>query len=161
MNLVGAILVYTSLLALFLGFISLLCPLTFLGIASRPRGIAAPCFPPQGTLAPVSAFGLLLSSVMRERSRVFGALAEFERSIIRERTTMGLVAARGRAGGRPSAMSAGDIHVAKTSYRANGSNHGKVRYGSVCDRPAIAKLLAPIVRSRDGAIQIVCSPITR
>jgi DNA invertase Pin-like site-specific DNA recombinase len=34
---------------------------------------------------------------------VFGALAEFERSIIRERTVAGLVAAkaRGRVGGRP------------------------------------------------------------
>jgi DNA invertase Pin-like site-specific DNA recombinase len=37
---------------------------------------------------------------------VFGALAEFERDIIQERTKAGLVAARarGRAGGRPRAL---------------------------------------------------------
>ncbi len=41
---------------------------------------------------------------------LFGALAEFERSIIRERTRAGLAAARahGRTGGRPPAFSAGD-----------------------------------------------------
>ena len=46
---------------------------------------------------------------------VFGALAEFERSIIRERTTAGLVAARarGRVGGRPPSLSEEDIHIAK------------------------------------------------
>ena len=47
---------------------------------------------------------------------IFGALAEFERSIIRERTTAGLASARarGRLGGRPRAMSAEDIAIAKT-----------------------------------------------
>jgi DNA invertase Pin-like site-specific DNA recombinase len=47
---------------------------------------------------------------------IFGALAEFERSVIRERTSAGLAAARarGRVGGRPPAMTAQDIAVAKT-----------------------------------------------
>jgi DNA invertase Pin-like site-specific DNA recombinase len=42
-------------------------------------------------------------------------LAEFERSIIRERTKAGLAAAklRGKVGGRPPAMNAEDIEVAK------------------------------------------------
>src|SRR6516164_2821484 len=46
---------------------------------------------------------------------VFGALAEFERSIIRERTTAGLTAARarGRVGGRPRSLNAEDLHIAK------------------------------------------------
>jgi DNA invertase Pin-like site-specific DNA recombinase len=46
---------------------------------------------------------------------VFGALAEFERSIIKERTTAGLKAARdrGRLGGRPPALSAKDIAAAR------------------------------------------------
>jgi DNA invertase Pin-like site-specific DNA recombinase len=46
---------------------------------------------------------------------VFGALAEFERSIIRERTTAGLAAARarGRVGGRPRSLSDADLHIAK------------------------------------------------
>jgi hypothetical protein len=39
MNLAGTILVYAGLLALFLGVVSLVRPLSFLGIASRPRGI--------------------------------------------------------------------------------------------------------------------------
>lgn len=46
---------------------------------------------------------------------IFGALAEFERSIIRERTSAGLKAARerGRVGGRPPALSETDITAAK------------------------------------------------
>jgi DNA invertase Pin-like site-specific DNA recombinase len=45
----------------------------------------------------------------------FGALAEFERSIIRERTRAGLDAARarGRKGGRPSKLTDKDLRVAK------------------------------------------------
>jgi len=46
---------------------------------------------------------------------IFGALAEFERSIIRERTKAGLKAARdrGRVGGRPKALSEADLSVAR------------------------------------------------
>lgn len=46
---------------------------------------------------------------------IFGALAEFERSVIRERTRAGLKAARdrGRKGGRPPALSAADLAAAK------------------------------------------------
>jgi len=46
---------------------------------------------------------------------VFGALAEFERSIIRERTKAGLDAARarGKKGGRPPALAAKDVAAAK------------------------------------------------
>ena len=45
---------------------------------------------------------------------VFGALAEFEREVIRERTKAGLEAARarGRKGGRPSVMTPEKISVA-------------------------------------------------
>ena len=44
---------------------------------------------------------------------IFGALAEFEREIIRERTRAGLTAARsrGRAGGRPKALSANQVQM--------------------------------------------------
>ena len=50
---------------------------------------------------------------------VFGALAEFERSIIRERTTAGLAAAKrmGRVGGRPKALTDHDIQAAKAMLR--------------------------------------------
>ena len=46
---------------------------------------------------------------------IFGALAEFERSLIRERTTAGLAAARarGRIGGRPPRLSADQIRMAQ------------------------------------------------
>jgi len=40
MNLAGTILVYSGILALFLGVVSLFRPLTFIGIAGRPHGIA-------------------------------------------------------------------------------------------------------------------------
>ena len=50
---------------------------------------------------------------------IFAALAEFERSIIRERTLAGLEAARGRGrrGGRPPALSAKDLAAAKAMLR--------------------------------------------
>jgi DNA invertase Pin-like site-specific DNA recombinase len=46
---------------------------------------------------------------------IFAALAEFERSIIRERTIAGLAAARarGRKGGRPLSLSATDLQIAR------------------------------------------------
>ncbi len=45
----------------------------------------------------------------------FGVLAEFERSVIRERTSAGLQAARdrGRLGGRPASLSGRDLAAAK------------------------------------------------
>jgi len=49
---------------------------------------------------------------------IFGALAEFERDIIRERTTAGLEAARarGKRGGRPKALSPERIKLARRLY---------------------------------------------
>lgn len=46
---------------------------------------------------------------------IFGALAEFERSIIRERTIAGLNAARqqGRVGGRPASLKEADLVIAR------------------------------------------------
>ena len=46
---------------------------------------------------------------------VFGAIAEFERNLIRERTMAGLQAAkkRGRTGGRPRSLSEKDLKLAK------------------------------------------------
>jgi DNA invertase Pin-like site-specific DNA recombinase len=47
--------------------------------------------------------------------QVFGALAEFERQVIRERTVAGLAAARarGKKGGRPPALVAKDLAAAR------------------------------------------------
>jgi DNA invertase Pin-like site-specific DNA recombinase len=49
---------------------------------------------------------------------IFGALAEFERNLIRERTQAGLVAARtrGRKGGRPRALTARQLGIARDLY---------------------------------------------
>src|SRR3954468_1444932 len=49
---------------------------------------------------------------------IFGALAEFERDIIRERTNAGLEAARtrGKLGGRPMALSPEKIKLARKLY---------------------------------------------
>ena len=49
---------------------------------------------------------------------VFGALAEFERDIIKERTQAGLLAARarGRVGGRPRALTEKEIAIAQALY---------------------------------------------
>jgi DNA invertase Pin-like site-specific DNA recombinase len=49
---------------------------------------------------------------------IFGALAEFERNLIRERTTAGLTAARtrGRLGGRPKALTGKKLSIAQDLY---------------------------------------------
>jgi DNA invertase Pin-like site-specific DNA recombinase len=49
---------------------------------------------------------------------IFGALAEFERDIIRDRTKAGLASARsrGRRGGRPSVMDAKKLRMARSLY---------------------------------------------
>src|ERR671922_1316101 len=50
---------------------------------------------------------------------IFGALAEFERDIIRERTNAGLLAARarGRKGGRPKALTPKKVQMVHDLYR--------------------------------------------
>ena len=54
---------------------------------------------------------------------VFGALAEFERELIRERTNAGLTAARarGRVGGRPSVMTPEKVKAAQTMHNTRDS----------------------------------------
>jgi len=49
---------------------------------------------------------------------VFAALAEFERDLVRERTSAGLAAARarGRRGGRPSVLTGHKLQVAREMY---------------------------------------------
>ena len=49
---------------------------------------------------------------------IFGALAEFERNLIRERTNAGLMAARarGRRGGRPKALTPEQRRIAQVLY---------------------------------------------
>ncbi|MEW6752830.1 MAG: recombinase family protein [Candidatus Latescibacterota bacterium] len=59
---------------------------------------------------------------------VFGALAEFERDLVRERTQAGLRAARarGRKGGRPRALSEKDLAQARTLHAAARHTAGEI-----------------------------------
>lgn len=67
---------------------------------------------------------------------VFGALAEFEREIIRERTNAGLSAARsrGRKGGRPKSMDDKKITMAKALF-----NDKKNSIKDICEALKVSK----------------------
>jgi DNA invertase Pin-like site-specific DNA recombinase len=71
---------------------------------------------------------------------MFGALAEFERSLIRERTQAGLAAARraGRTGGRPPKLT-DDIEAAKALLANPNIGVTQIAHPSACPRrPSIA-----------------------
>jgi DNA invertase Pin-like site-specific DNA recombinase len=59
---------------------------------------------------------------------IFGALAEFERDIIRERTQAGLTAARarGRKGGRPRALTPRKAQMAMALYKDKTNTVGEI-----------------------------------
>ena len=67
---------------------------------------------------------------------VFGALAEFEREIISERTKAGLQAAkaRGRCGGRPKLMDQEKVRLARTLH-----NDKSITVGEICRSLGISK----------------------
>lgn len=67
---------------------------------------------------------------------IFGALAEFERELIRERTLAGLKAAaqRGRKGGRPRLMDDSKIQLAKTLH-----NEKSIPVAEICKTLGISK----------------------
>jgi DNA invertase Pin-like site-specific DNA recombinase len=64
---------------------------------------------------------------------IFGAMAEFERSLIRERTKAGLAAAkaRGRAGGRPPKLVGERLEMARGLLHAGNSVSAVARTMSV------------------------------
>ena len=66
---------------------------------------------------------------------IFGALAEFERELIRERTLAGLKSAanRGRKGGRPRAMDEKKIEQARALHRS------KIAISEICRTLGISK----------------------
>ena len=67
---------------------------------------------------------------------VFGALAEFERLLIKERTNAGLAAARarGRVGGRPKAMDERKAQIAKSLYA-----DGTTTVAEICETLKVSK----------------------
>jgi DNA invertase Pin-like site-specific DNA recombinase len=79
---------------------------------------------------------------------VFGALAEFERNLIRERTRAGLKAARarGRKGGRPRKLGGKKAELAYTLY-----DEKKHTIKEICDMLGISKpTLYAYLRRRSG-----------
>ena len=79
---------------------------------------------------------------------IFGGLAEFERSIIRERVKAGLEAAkaRGRVGGRPRSVSDDDIAVAKAMLKDGSFTVAEVARRIGCS-PATLYRYLPSARS--------------
>lgn len=79
---------------------------------------------------------------------LFGALAEFERNLIQERTMTGLSAARarGQLGGRPNALNADKQQLAVQLYLDK-----KTSVGKICEMLAISKpTLYAYVRSNQN-----------
>ena len=67
---------------------------------------------------------------------VFGALAEFERNLIRERTLAGLKSARarGRKGGRPRKLSPKELKTMRSLLRA-----GEVPVSTIAEQFKVAR----------------------
>jgi DNA invertase Pin-like site-specific DNA recombinase len=67
---------------------------------------------------------------------IFGALAEFERNLIKERTKAGLEAARirGKLGGRPKALSPEKIKLARRLYADTSKS-----VAEICKMPGISR----------------------
>jgi DNA invertase Pin-like site-specific DNA recombinase len=76
---------------------------------------------------------------------VMGALAEFERDLIRERTNAGLAAARarGRVGGRPPVMTAAKVKVARQMYDSKEHTVDAIAKTLGVSRKTIYRHLAP------------------
>jgi DNA invertase Pin-like site-specific DNA recombinase len=74
---------------------------------------------------------------------VFGALAEFERELIRERTKAGLEAARarGRKGGRPSVMTAEKLTAARKLYESGDQTMAEIARSLSVSRSSLYRAL--------------------
>jgi DNA invertase Pin-like site-specific DNA recombinase len=91
---------------------------------------------------------------------IFGALAEFERDLIRERTVAGLAAARarGRTGGRPPSMTAHKVTVARQMYASRDYSVAAIAQTLGVSRASIYRHLPEAnQKSGDGAGPIVRS----
>ena len=80
---------------------------------------------------------------------VFGALAEFERDLIRERTTAGLAAARarGRHGGRPSVWTPEKLETARALHQAGEHNVASIARVLGVSRASVYRGLAQQTQS--------------
>jgi DNA invertase Pin-like site-specific DNA recombinase len=78
---------------------------------------------------------------------VFGALAEFESDLIRERTVAGLAAARarGRSGGRRSVMSEEKLAIARQMYESRQHTVAVIARTIGVSRASVYRYLAPSI----------------
>jgi DNA invertase Pin-like site-specific DNA recombinase len=76
---------------------------------------------------------------------LFGALAQFEREIIKERTAAGLAAARarGRTGGRPSTMTPAKLQMAQQMYDSREHTVAQIAKTLGVSRASIYRHLTP------------------
>jgi DNA invertase Pin-like site-specific DNA recombinase len=76
---------------------------------------------------------------------VFAALAEFERDLIRARTSAGLAAARvrGRNGGRPSVMTPDKLAIAREMYASGDHTVAAIAAVLGVSRASVYRHLAP------------------
>lgn len=74
---------------------------------------------------------------------IFGALADFERGLIRERTMAGLAAARarGRRGGRPRKLSSNQIRTLNAMYASQNHSLSEIARTFSISRPTVYKYL--------------------
>lgn len=79
---------------------------------------------------------------------VFGAIAQFERDLIRERTHAGLAAARarGRVGGRPPALAGKRLQVAREMYDSTRHTVAEIAETLGVSRATVYRHLAPASR---------------
>jgi DNA invertase Pin-like site-specific DNA recombinase len=81
---------------------------------------------------------------------IFGALAEFERDIIRERTNAGLAAARsrGKLGGRPPALSPEKIKLARRLYADKTTSVAEICKMLVISRHTLRRYMKEVATKR-------------
>lgn len=84
-------------------------------------------------------------AVGRFTFHIFGALAEFERDLIRERTMAGLRAARarGKTGGRPKKMTDEKVQIV-----ARLMADGETPVQEICETLGVSRATAPAMRYR-------------
>lgn len=85
---------------------------------------------------------------------LFGALAEFERELISERTHAGLTAARarGRVGGRPTVMTPAKAKAARSMYDAGNSTVTEIAAALGVSRATIYRNLTPLDQDSHNGI---------
>ncbi len=88
---------------------------------------------------------------------IFGALAEYERSLIRERTVAGLKAARarGRVGGRKFQLTKSQVRLAQVAMQNRDSSVSELCKELGITRPTLYRYISPNGELREYAIKVL------